>query len=238
MATGSGLWCYGEIERPLLVIIGAGEFAEIAFEYFSNDSPYEVVGFAVERDYLSRNSIAGLPVVSYEELEILFPPERHSAFVAVTYTQLNRVRARLYRETKRKGYECARYVSSHAFVWHTVSLGDNVFIFENNVVQHGVQVGNNVVLWSGNHIGHRTEIGDHCYLASHVVVSGYCKIGESSFLGVNATLANNITIGKDCLIGAGAIILKDAPANTVYRGSPSEASKVNSFRFFRIEPDK
>jgi sugar O-acyltransferase (sialic acid O-acetyltransferase NeuD family) len=238
MASNSGLWSYGEIERPLLIIIGAGEFAEIAFEYFSNDSPYEVVGFAVERDYLKQNSLAGLPVVPYEEVETLFPAERHSAFVAVTYTRLNRVRARLYHETKRKGYECACYVSSRAFVWHTVSLGDNVFVFENNVLQHGVCIGNNVVLWSGNHIGHRTEIGDHCYLASHVVVSGYCKIGESSFLGVNATLADNVTIGKNCLIGAGALILKDAPANTVYQGSPSGASKVNSLRFFRIGPEQ
>ena len=34
-----------------LVIIGAGEFAEIAYEYFTYDSPYEVVAFAVEKKY-------------------------------------------------------------------------------------------------------------------------------------------------------------------------------------------
>lgn len=234
MMGNSGLWSYGEIERPQLVIVGAGEFAEIAFEYFSNDSPYEVVGFAVETDYLKRNRIAGLPVVAYEEVEKIFPPEEHSAFVAVTYTRLNRVRTRLYRETKSKGYECARYVSSHSFVWHTVSLGDNVFVFENNVLQHGVRIGNNVVLWSGNHIGHRTEIHNHCYLASHVVVSGYCKIGESSFLGVNATLADNITIGPNCLIGAGAIVLKDTLADSIYQGIGSQVSKVSSLRFYKI----
>ena len=31
-----------------LVIVGAGEFAEIVYEYFMLDSPYEVVGFVVE----------------------------------------------------------------------------------------------------------------------------------------------------------------------------------------------
>lgn len=238
MRGDSGIWNYGKINRPSLVIIGAGEFAEIAFEYFSNDSPYTVVGFAAEREYLKQDSLVGLPVVPYEEIETVFPPERHSAFVAVTYTKLNRLRARLYCETKCRGYECARYVSSHAFVWHTVSLGDNVFIFEHNVLQHGVRVGNDVVLWSGNHIGHRTEIGDHCYLASHVVVSGYCKIGESSFMGVNATVSNNITIGRNCVIGAGAVISKDTPPNTVYQGLRSEASKVDSLRFFKIGPDQ
>ena len=56
---------------------------------------------------------------------------------------------------KAKGYAAATYVSSRAFVWHNVVLGDNVFIFESNVVQHHASIGNDVILWSGNHIGHR-----------------------------------------------------------------------------------
>lgn len=32
-----------------LLIVGAGEFADIAYEYFTVDSDYTVVGFAVER---------------------------------------------------------------------------------------------------------------------------------------------------------------------------------------------
>ena len=32
-----------------IVIVGDGEFAEIACEYFTHDSPHEVVAFAVER---------------------------------------------------------------------------------------------------------------------------------------------------------------------------------------------
>ena len=34
-----------------LVIVGAGEFAEITYEYFTFDSEYEVVAFAVEKEY-------------------------------------------------------------------------------------------------------------------------------------------------------------------------------------------
>lgn len=38
-----------------LLIIGAGETASIAYDYFTNDSEYEVVGFAVEKKYYSDN---------------------------------------------------------------------------------------------------------------------------------------------------------------------------------------
>src|SRR5437763_6920796 len=87
-----------------LVIVGDGEFAEIAYEYFTYDSPHRVVGFAVERDFLTRDRLYDLPVVPFEEVQTHFAPAEHAAFVAVTFTQLNRVRARLYRAVKEKGY--------------------------------------------------------------------------------------------------------------------------------------
>ena len=31
-------------------------------------------------------------------------------------------------------------------MWHNVEVGENSFIFENNVVQHRVRIGNNVIL--------------------------------------------------------------------------------------------
>src|SRR5437764_6098804 len=92
-----------------LVIIGDGEFAEIACEYFTHDSPYEVVAFAVERPYLKKPELFGRPVVAFEEVERLYPPQSHQAFVAVTFTRLNRVRARLYGAAKAKGYRLANY---------------------------------------------------------------------------------------------------------------------------------
>lgn len=233
-----GRWRIAEPAQRKLVIVGAGEFADIACEYFTHDSPYEVVGFAVERAFLSERILNGLPVVPLEDVEHHFPPDSHCAFVAVTYTRLNRVRARLMEVARAKGYTLATYVSSAAFVWHNVELGDNVFIFEHNVIQHHVRIGSGAVLWSGNHIGHRSRIGSCCYLASHVVVSGYCAIGDYSFLGVNATLADHVTVGRDCVIGAGAVILKDTPPDSIYQATASALSRASSRRFFRVRSDE
>jgi sugar O-acyltransferase (sialic acid O-acetyltransferase NeuD family) len=155
--------------------------------------------------------------------------------VAVTYTQLNRVRTRLYRAARAAGYTCANYVSSRAFVWRNAKLGDNVFVFENNVIQPFAEVGNNVVLWSGNHIGHRSVIEDNCYLSSHVVVSGYCRIGESCFVGVNASFADHVTVGRDCLIGMGAVVNRSCEAGKIYTGNPATAAKIDALRYFKVK---
>jgi sugar O-acyltransferase (sialic acid O-acetyltransferase NeuD family) len=217
-----------------IVIVGDGETAELAYEYFTHDSPHEVVAFSVEREYHKKDEMFGLPVLDFEELEARFPPAEFRAFVAVSYTKLNRVRARLCRDARAKGYRLASYVSSRAFVWHNVEIGENCFIFENNVVQYAVKIGDNVVLWSGNHIGHQTVIKDNVFISSHVVVSGYCEVGENCFLGVNSSIANNVKIARDCLIGMGAVIHKDTEERKVYVGNPGKPIK-DSFAVYGLQ---
>ena len=220
--------------KKKLLIVGDGEFAEIACEYFTHDSDYEVAGFAVERDYLKRARLLDRPVVAFENVEEHFPPSEHAAFVAVPYTQLNRVRARLCEAARAKGYILATYVSSAAFVWRNVEIGQNCFIFENNVLQYSVRIGDNVVLWSGNHIGHRSVIEDNCFVASHVVISGYCHIGRNAFLGVNSTLRDQITIGRDAVVGAGAVVVKDVGERQVVRGNPAAPAGTDSHHVFGV----
>jgi sugar O-acyltransferase (sialic acid O-acetyltransferase NeuD family) len=192
-----------------LVLIGDSAFAEVAYEYFTHDSEYEVVAFAVEKAYLKREELFGMPVVPFEELPSRFAPDGHEFYAALVYTQGNALRTRLYETAKEMGYRPASYVSPRAFVWRNVTLGEHCFIFEGNVVQPFARIGSNVVLWSGNHIGHHSSIGDHCFVSSHVVVSGFVHIGPSCFLGVNSTFANNLEVGGRCVIGAGALVLGD-----------------------------
>jgi len=217
-----------------LVIVGAGEFAEIACEYFTHDSPYTVAAFAVERPFLTSPELFGRPVVPLDEVERLYPPAEYRAFVAVTYTQLNRVRARLYHAVRAKGYAPASYVSSRAFVWPNATIGENCFVFENNVIQYRAAVGNNVVLWSGNHVGHRAVIRDHCFVSSHVVISGYCEVGEHCFLGVNSCVADRVKVAPDCVIGAGAVIAADTEPGKVYKGERAVASRASSLAVFKV----
>ena len=217
-----------------LIIVGDSAFAEIAHEYFDADSDYTVVGFSVESAYLKRSELHGLPVLPFETLEQHFAPADHEVFVATTYTQLNRLRARLAAQAKARGYRLASYISSRAFVWRNAVLGEHCFVFEDNTVQPFVSIGDNVVLWSGNHIGHHSVVKSHCFVASHVVVSGYCTIGEYSFLGVNATLANNVSVGRDNWVGPNVTLMKDTPDGALFKTEQPEPARVSATRFFKV----
>jgi sugar O-acyltransferase (sialic acid O-acetyltransferase NeuD family) len=207
--------------RPL-ILIGAGELAQIAREYFTHDAGRDIAAFVVERAWLSVDAIDGTPVVAYEDIEALYPPGSVDVFVAIPASGLNRLRTRFYRDLKARGYTFASYISSRAFVWRNATVGENSFIFENNVIQPFVTIGNNCILWSGNHIGHRTVVHDHVFMASHAVVSGYCEIGESSFIGVNTTFNDKVRVAADNIIGSGALVVRDTEPGLVYVGSPAK----------------
>jgi sugar O-acyltransferase (sialic acid O-acetyltransferase NeuD family) len=218
-----------------LVIVGDSAFAEVACEYFVHDSRYDVAAFAVEQAYLQRAELMGRPVVALETLAERYPCETHDVYVAIVYSQLNRLRTRLVRAAENAGYALASYVSPRAFVWQNVRLGKHCFIFEDNVVQPFVSIGDNVVLWSGNHIGHHSRIGNNVFFSSHVVLSGFCEVGDNCFLGVNAAVGNNVKIAKDCWIGPGVVLTKDTTEGGIYRAPDSEAAKVGALRFFKIK---
>jgi sugar O-acyltransferase (sialic acid O-acetyltransferase NeuD family) len=219
-----------------LVIVGDSAFAAIAHEYFEVDTNYHVVAFSAERAYIEKETVCGLPVVPFEELENLFDPASHDIYVAIVYTQLNRLRARLATAAKQKGYRLASYISPRAFIWRNVTIGEHCFIFENNTVQPFVTIGNNVVLWSGNHIGHHSDIHDNCFISSHVVISGFCEVGENTFMGVNATVANNVRIGRDNWLGPNIVIMKDTAEGALFKTAQSETAKISAPQFFKVLP--
>lgn len=211
-----------------LVIFGTTEFAEIAYEYFTWDSEYEVSGFCIDAAYRDKDTLFGLPVVDFETVENHFPPSTHFFYSALVYTLMNRLRARTLSDAKQKGYRPASYISSNSFVWRNVEMGEHVFIFEDNTIQPFVKVGNNVVMWSGNHIGHHSVIKDHVFISSHVVVSGKVTIGENCFLGVNATVNNAVTVGKDCFLASGALVIKDVPEDRMVKGKETSDQSVRA----------
>jgi sugar O-acyltransferase (sialic acid O-acetyltransferase NeuD family) len=217
-----------------VVIVGTGDHAAFAFECFTHDSPHQVVAFTTEPEFLGSGEYCGLPVIPFDQLAKVYPPDEYQAFVAVSAIQLNRIRSRLYAAVKTSGFQCVSYVSRSSFVWNSAEIGENVFIGELNMVHHKVRIGNNVVLASGTHIGHGSVIGEDCYLASCVALAGDCHVGRGSFLGIRSCIANNHSVATDCVIGAGAVVVRDTQCRQVYVGNPARPTGRDSFDAFGV----
>ena len=213
------------MDKEKIIIFGTGDIAQIANYYFEIDSNYEVEAFTVDAEYCIENTYEGKPLIPFQQLTNTYPPDLYKLFIALSYSQMNKIREQKYYEAKAKGYELVSYISSKCTNLSQFKSGDNCFIFENNTIQPFVKIGNNVTLWSGNHIGHHSIVEDHNFISSHVVISGHCHIQSNCFIGVNATIGHQVKIAKETLIGASTIITKDTEEQGVY--VPAKSVKID-----------
>jgi sugar O-acyltransferase (sialic acid O-acetyltransferase NeuD family) len=211
-----------EARTPLL-IFGAGPLARLAHDYCVRDGAYDVRGFTVHERYLGSSSCNDLEGFAFERLERNFPPDTCVLFVAVGYTHVNRVRARLVDECRARGYRLASIVSKRAHLWPDLELGENCFVFDAVVVEPGVTIGDGVILWSGSQVSHDAVVGAHCFLAPNAVVLGEARLGDRCFVGGNATVRNGITLAEDTVVGAGAVIMRDSRPGEIYAAAATAA---------------
>ncbi len=66
-----------------VVIFGTSAAATLSYFCLTHDSPYEVVGFTVDQNYIKEDNFHGLPVVPFEDIETLFPPNAYKMLVAI-----------------------------------------------------------------------------------------------------------------------------------------------------------
>ena len=224
----SGIIVAKQLFMAKVIIFGNSSLAELAYTYLTHDSPHEVVGFTVDREFLNTDRCLNLPLVAFEDIETRYPPSEYKMFIPISFKRMSHLRAERYYTAKNKGYELISYVSSRATTWPGFSCGDNCFIFEDNTIQPFVKIGSNVVIWSGNHIGHHTVIKDHVFISSHCVISGACTIEPFAFLGVNCTIRDETSVAAETLVGAGALILKDTKPFEVYKGTATAPAGFRS----------
>jgi sugar O-acyltransferase (sialic acid O-acetyltransferase NeuD family) len=219
-----------------LIIVGAGETAQLAYESFARDSPHTIVAFAVEGAHLTERELYGLPIVALETLVERYPPDDFSTYVAISYNSLNRVRRRLFSTVKDLGYRCESYISSQASVWRTVVLGENCFVSESCVLQHHAQLKDDVTVWYAT-VTHRCVIGNDCFIAAGAVVNGFTSVGDRSFIGANSSIADHLSIADDSVIGMGAVVTKSIEEpGRVWVGNPARRLDKSAFESFSV-PD-
>ena len=210
-----------------IVIFGVEDFAQLAHFYLKREGRYKIVAFTVHEEYIKCNSFLDVPVVPFESLQSSHPPKDFKIFAPMSPAKMNSTRQIVYEQIKTSGYQFISFISPKA-IYYGTPVGENCFIFENNVIQPFTTIGDNVIIWSGNHFGHHSTIADHTFIASHAVISGHVTIEQNCFIGVNATLNNGITVARNTFIGSGALVTSSTKEFGVYPGIAAELSRVPS----------
>ena len=223
-----------------VILFGVGQAAKRAYWYLTHDSQYEVAAFTVDPAYIKEDKLFGLPVVSFENIESIYPPSKYKMLLHINSTLpikvggLDRLRNKKYYEAKAKGYELINYISSQATTWPGLTIGDNCRILANSTVEPFARIGNDVTIGVGSMVSHDTVIKDHCTVIHNAVVLGNVTVEPYCFIGTNATIRSGITIARECIIGAGALILEDTVEKGIYKGNPAQLLPIPSDKLKKL----
>lgn len=105
-----------------VIIYGAGPFAELMHYHFTHDSDYEVVAFCLDESFMTSQTLCNIPIIAFEQVENLYPPDCYRMFVAIGYSTM-RNRPKLFDKAKKKGYQLVNFISNKAIIRENLILG-------------------------------------------------------------------------------------------------------------------
>jgi acetyltransferase-like isoleucine patch superfamily enzyme len=123
----------------------------------------------------------------------------------------------------------------HVVIREQNTIGDDVSVWTNSVVDYGCVIGDRVKIHCNCYIAQYTVIDEDAFLAPGVTIANdlYPRvegsrsmmsgphIGAGARIGVNATLLPFVQIGAGALIGSGAVVTRDIPPGAVVVGNPA-----------------
>lgn len=203
-----------------LIIYGNGAFAKLMTHHFEAEGR-PVVAYTVDREHLAGGT-PERPVVALDEAPARYPPDRFDLFVAVGYRRM-RARRAMFERARAAGYRLASFVSRTAVVSPAATLGENVVLQDQVLVEPFVHIGDHVVVCSASTICHDSRVGAHGFLSARSVLAGRTTVGEGSFLGIAAGTINDVTLAAETHLLPGSIAFQDTEPMTRYLGAPARA---------------
>lgn len=199
-----------------IVIVGTSVAASNVCKFIEKYELYNVIGFAVNKEYRTIDSYLNKPVYDIENLGRIIDKQKDFLFVAIQWNRLNADRRKVYEQLKGKGYRFANLVSPLASLNGYLD-GDNCWINDFVCIDTDAVIGNNVFVKVGAWVGDHALVGDHCFVGAKSTVGGGVQVGEQSFIGLGSIVFDDTKIGRKCIIGAGTALKRNLPACCVYK---------------------
>ena len=204
-----------------IVIFGAGSLAEMVCYYLQQKTPNCVGGFIVDSEHIRQDTLMNLPVVTTENMDIIFPNTSFDMIVAIGYSNM-RIRALIIDRMRNIGYTFRNLIPESGCDG-TIN-GSNNIIMPGSVVEPFATIENDNIIWSGAHICHNATIQNNNFFATGSVIGGYTKINNGCFFGFGSIVIENIEVSEETLVAAGAVVTKDTQAHSKYMGLPAKIS--------------
>lgn len=135
-----------------------------------------------------------------------------------------------------KLYRLERWLYKHHMTFLAKIILGLIYLVHNCYIPYTCQVGKGTKFGykgMGVVIHARAVIGDNCTIGQQVTIGGRSKeydvpiIGDNVIISGGAKILGPVRVGNNVVIGANAVLICDAPDNTVWGGVPARLLKEN-----------
>lgn len=210
--------------KDKVIIFGVNMFSAVVLQSILKENKAEVLGFTLNREFLTFDSFEGYPVIPFEELDSKIDMMDVKIAVTIGYSNMNANRAAVYSKCKDKGYNIYTFISDDAYVM-TNSIGEGSIILPKSYIGPYVAIGKCAIVWNQVCIPHHSIVGDFTHIASGTTVGGGANIGSYCFIGMNSSIKNGIDIGDKTFVGANSYMSESTDGGLGFYGSPAKNPK-------------
>lgn len=204
-----------------VIIYGSETLSKMLFYDAIGNNNFIIAAFTVDNDYLQGHELLGLPLVSFQEIHDLFPPDEYDMLALFNGYSRMRDREKMYLKAKSTGYKLRNYISVRADIAPEIIMGDNNVIMGTTHIGFGGTMGNNNLIRQNVYLGHEFKLGNNNIITAGCNIGGHSEIENNCYIGLGVTVINHIKIEDESLIGAGSVVIRDTEPYSKNVGNPS-----------------
>lgn len=187
-------------------ILGTTKYSFMIHRFIEQEKKYSVLGHTVNKSYMNsaQNECINrnVQLFALEDLSSIVESDEDVKIInTLGYTDMNRIRQKVFDACKEMGYKMLNYISEKAIVMSEIA-GEGNIVFPGAYIGTDVVLGNDNVIYSGVVLTHDISIENHNFFAANVSVGGEVHIGNNCFIGMGATIRNRLEVNDYSLIGA------------------------------------
>jgi sugar O-acyltransferase (sialic acid O-acetyltransferase NeuD family) len=205
-----------KVDKPYILIYGAGGHAKSVMEIVLQNKTYAIAGIIDDDESLTGKYVLGIPVLGRRDLlQTLYSQGVALAANGVGGILDIGVRVRLFGLLKEAGFSFPVLIHPRATIEPSAKVAEGVQIFANAYIGSEAQLQAMCMVNTNAVISHDCEIGAYTHIAPGALLAGHVHVGERTLIGMGVTTAIGVKIGSGVRIGNGAIVLADVPDKMV-----------------------
>jgi sugar O-acyltransferase (sialic acid O-acetyltransferase NeuD family) len=196
------------MNKPGLILIGAGGHARACIDVIEQQGEFSIVGLVGMSAETGATHMGYAVIGADDDLPRLAGRSRN-ALIVVGHIRSADARIRLHDLALKLGFVLPAIVAPTAYVSNHASIGAGTIVMHGAIVNAGAKVGNNCIINSRALIEHDANVGSHCHVSTGAILNGNATLGAGGFVGSGSVIREGVSIGERCLVGMGVIVRHD-----------------------------